>query len=244
LVFVGQLGTERVLGGGFLGMTVFQPAALRGHHEWSAAEQVMPGVGRVPGRTVLLSAGDGVVSSAVAQAFAATGADIVLLHQCGAEDVALGVAARVEAFGRRCELFAGDLDDVDFCQEGALQAAFLGSGKIDVVVSVAGPSAEGAVATAREARRTDLPGLRALVLAAAPHLTRETCLVHVQSTEASRVAEDGRSLAAIAGWARRELRGLPLEDQAMVHCLSGSPEEMARRAVALACLPERVALAG
>jgi hypothetical protein len=96
----------------------------------------------------------------------------------------------------------------------------------------------------REALRRDLPGLRAVALAAAPHFTSESHLIHIQCAPGWGGLEAARRLAAIAGWARRELRDLPVEDQAKVHCLAGSPEDTARRAVALAGLTMGALTAG
>lgn len=225
-------------------MTVFQPVALRSQGGRSMREGAVRSGGRLPGRVVLVSAGDTKAGCGIAHALALAGAEVVLLHHPGQEDAALEAALRIERLGRRCELFAGDLDDVEFCLEGAFQAAYFGSGLIDVVVNVARHSPGGAALPLRAALRRDLPGLRGVAVAAAPYLTRESRLIHIQSAQAWGGAQAGRWSVAIAAWARRGLRELPYDEQAMVHCLVGAPEDTARRAVALADFPAGAAVAG
>lgn len=138
------------------------------------------------GGVVLISAGDVEASGAAALAFAQAGADIILLHRPADEATVLATALRVEAAGRRCELFAGDLDDAETCQEAAIHAAFFGRGGIGALVYVESP-VEGGMGlpdrdtpAAQEALRQSVLGLWSLTRAALPHMAAGARIVHLQ----------------------------------------------------------------
>ncbi len=120
---------------------------------------------------VLLSAGQNMgLAAAAARHLARAGQDVLLLHAQADEALALSTALDVEAEGRRCELVAGALDDIEACEEAALHAAFLGRGRIAALVCVEG-SAPGA--------RQDVAGFGAVLRAAVPLLAPDARVVHL-----------------------------------------------------------------
>jgi NAD(P)-dependent dehydrogenase (short-subunit alcohol dehydrogenase family) len=90
--------------------------------------------GKLTGKRAVVTGGDSGIGRAVAIGFAKEGADVVILYKDEAEDAA-ETKRLVEAAGRRCASFAGDIGDPDFCR-GAVNkaAAFLG-GRIDILVN-------------------------------------------------------------------------------------------------------------
>lgn len=122
--------------------------------------------------SVLLSAGqDIVLARSAARELARAGQDVLLLHAPADEEMALSVALEVEGEGRRCELVAGALDDMETCEEAALHAAFLGRGRIAALICVAGPSAT---------PERDVMGFGAVLRAAFPLLAPGARVVHLQ----------------------------------------------------------------
>ncbi|WP_424135577.1 SDR family oxidoreductase [Roseomonas chloroacetimidivorans] len=94
---------------------------------WKAA-------GKLEGKKALVTGGDSGIGRAVAIGFAKEGADVVILYKDEHEDAA-ETKRLVEAAGRRCEVYAGDVGDPAFVKETVAKAvAFLG-GRIDVLVN-------------------------------------------------------------------------------------------------------------
>ncbi|WP_206930670.1 hypothetical protein [Roseococcus thiosulfatophilus] len=121
---------------------------------------------------VLLSAGREIgLAGAAARDLARAGRDVLLLHAPADEAIALSVALDVEAEGRRCELVAGALDDMETCEEAALHAAFLGRGRIAAVVCVEGAAPD---------TRGDVAGFATVLRAAVPLLAPDARVVHLQ----------------------------------------------------------------
>lgn len=90
--------------------------------------------GKLAGKIALITGGDSGIGRAVAIGFAKEGADIAILYKDEAEDAA-ETRRLVEAAGRRCATFAGDIGDADFCRETVDQAAQALGGRIDILVN-------------------------------------------------------------------------------------------------------------
>ena len=90
--------------------------------------------GKLAGKRAVVTGGDSGIGRAVAIGFAKEGADVAILYKDEGEDAA-ETRRLIEAEGRRCAAFPGDIGDANFCR-GAVNkaAAFLG-GSIDVLVN-------------------------------------------------------------------------------------------------------------
>jgi len=92
-------------------------------------------------QVVIVTGGSRGIGKAVALAFAAEGADIVLNYSSNAE-AARGAAAEVEATGRRCVLVPGSVA-LSGLPEQLREAALSNFGRVDVLVNNAGVSQDG-----------------------------------------------------------------------------------------------------
>jgi NAD(P)-dependent dehydrogenase (short-subunit alcohol dehydrogenase family) len=84
-------------------------------------------------RVALVTGGDSGIGRAVAVLFAREGADVAIVYLDEHED-ARDTARAVEAEGRRCVTFAGDVADANFCR-ATVEATLDAFGKIDVLVN-------------------------------------------------------------------------------------------------------------
>jgi NAD(P)-dependent dehydrogenase (short-subunit alcohol dehydrogenase family) len=89
--------------------------------------------GKLSGKTAIITGGDSGIGRSVAIYFAKEGADIAISyleeHQDAEETKAL-----VEAEGRKCLLFAGDIGNEDFCKD-IVNQTYDQYGKIDILVN-------------------------------------------------------------------------------------------------------------
>jgi NAD(P)-dependent dehydrogenase (short-subunit alcohol dehydrogenase family) len=81
-----------------------------------AEDQSYQGSGKLQGRVALITGGDSGIGRAVAMLFAKEGADVALVYLNEHEDAA-ETKRQVEATGRRCVTFAGDIGMEPFCRE-------------------------------------------------------------------------------------------------------------------------------
>lgn len=88
------------------------------------------------GRTALVTGAGGGIGAAVARAYGAAGAAVLVTDLDG--DVAAGVADQIVAAGGRARGFALDVRDAEQAAAAAEQAADLGGGTINIVVNNAG----------------------------------------------------------------------------------------------------------
>ena len=84
-------------------------------------------------RVAIITGGDSGIGRAVAVLFAREGADIAIVYLNEDEDAETTKRA-VEAEGRRCITFAGDVADPDFCN-AAVKRTIKALGKIDILVN-------------------------------------------------------------------------------------------------------------
>ncbi len=203
---------------------------------------------------VLIGAGDVGLAGVAAQEAGRGGADVLLLHRPGDEAVALGIARRVEAEGRRCELLAGDLDDPESCEEAAIHAAFLGGGGIGALIWVgAAPDAGGQNLVARAwpagpsatlpaALRQDLLGFWAITRAVLPHLAPQARVLHLLPVlPAGARAEAAAARRAVQGFARGVLATLRRDHGVRGHCAMAGPVPGTRHVQGLLALGQRPA---
>jgi NAD(P)-dependent dehydrogenase (short-subunit alcohol dehydrogenase family) len=91
------------------------------------------GSGKLQGRVALITGGDSGIGRAVAILFAQEGADVALVY-LNEHDDAAETQRRVEATGRRCATFAGDIGQEAFCRE-VVERTVAALGQLDILVN-------------------------------------------------------------------------------------------------------------
>lgn len=91
------------------------------------------GSGKLEGKVALITGGDSGIGRSVAVLYAREGADIAICHLEEGRDANDTIAA-VEAEGRRCLAFAGDVKDKAFCVQ-TVKCAVRNLGRLDVLVN-------------------------------------------------------------------------------------------------------------
>jgi len=88
---------------------------------------------KLKGKVALITGGDSGIGRAVAVLFAREGADIAIVHLAEGAD-ARDTIAVVEAEGRRCMAFAGDVKDKAFCAQ-TVKCVVKDLGRLDILVN-------------------------------------------------------------------------------------------------------------
>jgi hypothetical protein len=91
------------------------------------------GSGKLHGQVAIVTGGDSGIGRAVAVLFAREGADVAILY-LNEHDDAEETKRCVEAEGTRCVTIAGDVKDMQFCQQAVDQVVALW-GRLDVLVN-------------------------------------------------------------------------------------------------------------
>lgn len=91
------------------------------------------GSGKLQGQAAIVTGGDSGIGRAVAVLFAREGADVAILYLNEHEDAA-ETQRCVQAEGQRCLTIAGDVKDMDFCQQ-AVDRIVAEWGRLDVLVN-------------------------------------------------------------------------------------------------------------
>lgn len=144
--------------------------------------------GKLTGKVAIITGADSGIGRAVAVAFAREGADIVLLYLSEFED-AEQTREQVEAQGRRCIPFAGDVADADFCSK-VVESSLEAFGRIDILVNNAGeqhPQERLEDITEQQWEktfRTNIFGMFQLTKAVLPHLGQGAAIVNTTSITA------------------------------------------------------------
>jgi len=97
-------------------------------------EESYRGLGRLTGRTALITGADSGIGRAVAIAFAREGADVLVSHLPQEERDGVETARWVEEAGRRVVRVPGDLCDEGYCT-GLIDRAFAEFGRLDILVN-------------------------------------------------------------------------------------------------------------
>ena len=120
-----------------------------------AEDQAYRGSGKLQGQVALIMGGDSGIGRAVAILFAKEGVDMASVY-LNKHDDAVETKRRVEAEGRRCVTFAGDVGRELFCQD-VMQQTVAALGQLDSLVNNAAeqhPQDSLAKITAEQRERT------------------------------------------------------------------------------------------
>jgi NAD(P)-dependent dehydrogenase (short-subunit alcohol dehydrogenase family) len=90
--------------------------------------------GKLEQKVALITGGDSGIGRAVAVMYAREGADVAIAYLPEEQTDAEETQRHVQAAGRRCELFPGDLTEASFCNE-IVERTVEAFGKIDILVS-------------------------------------------------------------------------------------------------------------
>lgn len=148
------------------------------------------GSGKLAGKTAIVTGGDSGIGRAVAIAFAKESADVAIVY-LNEHDDARETKEAVEALGRRCLLFAGDLGCEAFCNRVA-RGVLKKWDRIDVLVNNAAeqhPQKSIADITAKQLEktfRTNIFSFFYLTKAVLPALKRGAAIVNTTSVTAYR----------------------------------------------------------
>jgi NAD(P)-dependent dehydrogenase (short-subunit alcohol dehydrogenase family) len=151
------------------------------------------GSGKLQGQVAIITGGDSGIGRAVAVLFAREGADVAIIYLNEHED-AQATQQYVEAEGTRCVTIAGDVKDMDFCQE-AVDKVVAAWGRLDVLVNNAAfqEHAESLLDLTEErfdeTIRTNIYGYFHMAKACLPYLKRGAAIVNTGSVTGLKGAE-------------------------------------------------------
>jgi len=143
------------------------------------------GSGKLEGQVAIVTGGDSGIGRAVAVLFAREGADVAVLYLNEHEDAA-ETQRCIEAEGRRCVTIAGDVKDMEFCQQ-AVDAVVAEWGRLDVLVNNAAFQEHASslldITEERfdETMRTNIYGYFHMAKAALPYMKRGAAIVNTGS---------------------------------------------------------------
>jgi NAD(P)-dependent dehydrogenase (short-subunit alcohol dehydrogenase family) len=146
------------------------------------------GSGKLQGQVALITGGDSGIGRAVAILFAKEGADVALVYLNEHED-AVETKRRVEAIGRRCVTFAGDIGMEPFCRE-VVEHTVVELRRLDILVNNAAeqhPQESLDKITAEQLERTFRTNIFSyfyMSKAALPHLHAGSAIINTTSVTA------------------------------------------------------------
>jgi len=176
------------------------------------------GLGRLKGRSALVTGGDSGIGRAVALAFAREGADVAIayLGEKESEDAAM-TKRIVEAAGRKCLLMPGDLADPAHC-ERVVDDTIRGLGKIDILVNNAafqGKTIESIteldVERIERVFRVNIMAMFHLVRRALPAMKPGSAIINTASIQTYKPSESILDYATTKGAIVTFTKGLALE---------------------------------
>jgi NAD(P)-dependent dehydrogenase (short-subunit alcohol dehydrogenase family) len=148
------------------------------------------GSGKLRGKVALITGGDSGIGRAVAILFATEGADVAIVY-LNEHDDAAETKRRVEAEGRRCVTFAGDVGLEPFCRDVVHQTVSA-LGQLDILVNNAAeqhPQESLEKITAEQLERTFRTNIFSyfyLSKAALPHFHAGSAIINTTSVTAYR----------------------------------------------------------
>lgn len=144
--------------------------------------------GKLKGKTAIITGGDSGIGRAVSILFAKEGADVAIVYLDEHRDAG-ETKERVEATGRRCRLFSGDVGEPAFCAE-VVEKTVAEYGRLDILVNNAGEqhAYEAVTDIAPEQLdrtfRTNVYSMFYFIQAALPHMQEGSAIVNSTSVTA------------------------------------------------------------
>jgi NAD(P)-dependent dehydrogenase (short-subunit alcohol dehydrogenase family) len=174
------------------------------------------GVGRLEGKTAVITGGDSGIGRAVALAFAREGADVLISYLSEEEPDAQETAQVVEEAGKRAVKVPGDISEESQCQ-AVIQTAVDEFGKVDVLVNNAAHqmtvSSIADISTELLDRtfKTNIYAMFWLVKAALPHMQEGGSIINVGSIQAYQPSPTLLPYSATKGAIVTFTKGLAME---------------------------------
>ena len=153
------------------------------------------GLGRLEGRTALITGGDSGIGGATAIAFAREGADVAISYLPEEEEDAQRIKGLITDAGRKAVLLPGDLKDPAYCRDLVAQAVEQ-LGGLDILVNNAGKQqtveALGDVSDEQfdETYQTNVYAMFRVTKAALPHLKPGSTIINTSSIQAYQPSEN------------------------------------------------------
>lgn len=145
---------------------------------------------RHTGKVVIVTGGDSGIGRAVAIGFAKEGADVAIVYLDESRDAHI-TKKHIEAAGRKCLTFSGDIGRKDFCQS-VVDQTVAQLGRLDVLVNNAAEQHECESIediTEQQLKRTfdtNIFSMFYMIQAAMPHLQKGACILNTTSITAYR----------------------------------------------------------
>jgi NAD(P)-dependent dehydrogenase (short-subunit alcohol dehydrogenase family) len=161
------------------------------------------GSGKLQGQVAIVTGGDSGIGRAVAVLFAREGADVAILYLNEHED-AEETKRYVEAEGTRCLTVAGDVKDMEFCQQ-AVDQVVAEWGRLDVLVNNAAFQEHASslldLTEERfdETMRTNIYGYFHMAKACLPYMKRGAAIVNTGSVTGLKGSEKLLDYSATKG---------------------------------------------
>ena len=186
-----------------------------------AEDQAYRGSGKLHGQVAFITGGDSGIGRAVALLFAKEGADVAIVYRNEHDDAA-DTRRRVEAEGRRCVTFAGDVGGEPFCRD-VVQQTVAALGQLDILVNNAAeqrPQDSLAKITAAQLKRTFRTNIFAyfyLSKAALPYLHAGSAIINTTFVTAYKGSPHLLDYAATKGAIVAFTRSLALAAGQILH---------------------------
>ncbi len=187
--------------------------------------------GKLEGKVAIVTGGDSGIGRAVAVLYAREGADAAIIHLPEEQTDAEETKDVIEELGRRCLLIAGDVGELEFC-ENAVEKTVKKFGRLDVLVNNAAfqNSVESILDITEDQLehtfRTNIFGYFHMVKASLPHLKAGSAIINTGSITGLNGSKDLLDYSATKGAIHAFTKSLAqnlVQKQIRVNCVAPGP---------------------